>query len=163
MKKRQWLAPAITAALIANACAHDTSAPEPWRPLTVQEKDVAKANTAFGLNLLRVVHNREADGNLLLSPLSVSMALGMTLNGAAGTTYDAMRQTLAFDATSQHDINTAYSSLLRQLRARDPRVEIGIANSIWYNQGFEVLPTFADTVRHYFDAEVRQLDFGNST
>ena len=35
---------------------------------------------------------------------------------------------------------------------------IGIANSIWYNNGFTVLPTFSDTVRHYFDAEVRQMN-----
>jgi serine protease inhibitor len=151
-------------ALAAAACASDTSTnPEPQRPLTVQEKDVAKANTAFGLNLLRQVNSAEASGNILLSPLSVSMALGMTLNGANGTTFDAMRQTLAFDAQSQNEINNAYSGLLRQLRARDSKVEIGIANSIWYNNGFSVLPTFSDTVRHYFDAEVRQIDFSSST
>ena len=150
--------------LAATACASDsTTTPEPQRPLTVQEKDVARANTAFGLNLLRQVNSTEAAGNLLLSPLSVSMALGMTLNGANGTTFDAMRQTLAFDAQSQNEINNAYNGLLRQLRARDPSVEIGIANSIWYNNGFSVLPTFSDTVRHYFDAEVRQIDFSSST
>jgi serpin B len=150
---------------MAAACTHDSTmpeGPEPERPLTVQEKDVAKANTAFGLNLLHEVNATEPGGNLLLSPLSVSMALGMTLNGAATTTFDAMRQTLAFDAQTQQEINAAYSGLLRQLRARDPKVEIGIANSIWYNTGFSVLPAFADTVAHYFDAEVRQLDFANS-
>ena len=145
------------------ACATDTAMPEPERPLTIQETDVAKANTAFGLNLLREVSGNEPGSNILLSPLSVSLALGMTLNGANGTTFDAMRQTLAFAAQSQHDINTAYSGLLRQLRARDSKVEIGIANSIWYNNGFAVLPTFSDTVRHYFDAEVRQIDFASAT
>jgi serine protease inhibitor len=143
----------------AAACASDTAMPDQQRPLTIQETDVAKANTAFGLNLLRQVHATEANGNILLSPLSVSMALGMTLNGAKGTTFDAMRHTLAFAAQSQAEINTAYSGLLRQLKARDPRVEIGIANSIWYNTGFNVLPTFSDTVRAYFDAEVRQINF----
>ncbi len=148
--------------LLIAACARDTVTPEPKRPLTVQEQDVAKANTAFGFNLLRVVHQDEPAGNLLLSPLSVSMALGMTLNGAATTTFEAMRQTLAFDAQSQAQINEAYSGLLRQLRARDSKVEIGIANSIWYNQGFAVLPTFSDAVRNHFDSEVRQIDFASS-
>ena len=133
------------------------------RELTVQEKDVAKANTAFGLALLADMHATESGGNLLLSPLSVSMALGMTLNGANNATYDAMRRTLAFDAASQREINTAYSGLIQQLRARDPKVEFGLANSMWYNTGFPVYDTFVDTVRHYFDAEVRQLDFGASS
>jgi serpin B len=136
---------------------------EPPRDLTVQEKDVAKANTAFGLSLLDRVHRGQADGNILLSPLSVSMALGMTLNGAAGPTWDAMRQTLAFEASTQSQINAAYSGLIEQLRARDPKVEFGLANSIWYNTGFPVLPAFVDTVENYFDAEVRQIDFRSAT
>jgi len=132
------------------------------RELTVQEKDVAKANTAFGLALLADMHATESSGNLLLSPLSVSMALGMTLNGANSATYDAMRRTLAFDAASQQEINAAYSGLIQQLKARDHAVEFGLANSLWYDTGFPVYNTFVDTVRHYFDAEVRQLDFGAS-
>lgn len=130
------------------------------RAFTVQERDVAKANTAFGLNLLRDIHAENNNGNLLLSPLSISMALGMTMNGAAGTTFSAMRGTLGFEATLQQaEINAAYQGLIRQLRARDDNVEFGLANSIWYHQGFPVYNTFIDTVAHYFDAEVRALDF----
>lgn len=153
----------IPLCLLLLACSNGSSPTEQVRELTVQEKDVARANTNFGLNLLKQVHAAESSGNLLVSPLSVSMALGMTLNGANGETYDAMRRTLAFDATSQHEINSAYNGLIRQLRARDPKVEFGLANSIWYTTGFPVLPTFADSVRHYFDAEVRQLDFRSSS
>ena len=155
----------ILAALLA-ACANES--PETFGPtrtdtiraFTVQEKQIANANTAFGLNLLRDVHDAHADGNVMISPLSVSMALGMTLNGAVGTTFTDMRNTLGFDAAMQQpEVNAAYNGLLRQLRARDPKVEFAIANSIWYEQSFPVYPTFIDTVRHYFDAEVRGLNF----
>ena len=159
--------PLLTALIIA--CA--TEKPEPIGPdrpsptdtvraFTVQEREVAKANTSFGLNLLRDIHEERADGNLLVSPLSVSMALGMTLNGAVGTTFTDMRNTLGFASSMQQaEVNAAYNGLLRQLRARDAKVEFAVANSIWYEQTFPVYATFIDTVRHYFDAEVRALNF----
>ena len=44
----------------------------------------------------------------------------------------------------------------------DNRTQIGIANSIWVNQDYAVLPTFADINRDMYDATVQNLDFGNA-
>jgi serpin B len=38
-----------------------------------------------------------------------------------------------------------------------------LANSIWYNEGFDVLQTFIDTNKFYYDAEVASLDFSDPT
>src|SRR5688572_5027735 len=132
------------------------------RSLTAQEREVAAASNRFAFDLLREANTAETTKpNLMISPLSISMALGMTLNGAAGTTFDAMRGTLDFRNLGQAEINAAYRGLIGQLRARDENVEWGLANSIWYDRGFTAFPTFVDTVRHYFAAEVRQLDFAS--
>src|SRR5262245_6192069 len=40
-----------------------------------------------------------ADGNLALSPYSIAVALGMTLNGAGGVTAEEMRGVLGVDET----------------------------------------------------------------
>ena len=135
---------------------------DPVRDLTVNEQQVATSSNAFAFDLLQRAHAAEtAKPNFMISPLSVSMALGMTLNGAAGTTFDAMRGTLDFGGLAQPEINVAYKGLIGQLHARDPKVEWRLANSIWYDKSFTAFPTFVDTVRHYFDAEVRQLDFAS--
>jgi serine protease inhibitor len=133
--------------------------PEPVRPLTTQEQRVAGASVGFGLALLRQVHGAEAAPNLLVSPLSASMALGLTMNGAVGATYDAMRATLGFDGLSEAEINAAYRGLIAQLRARDPKVEFGLANSAWYERSFAVKAPFLEAAREHFDAEVQALDF----
>jgi serine protease inhibitor len=134
------------------------------RTLTAQEREVAAASNRFAFDLLREANASETSRpNLMISPLSISMALGMTLNGAAGTTFDAMRGTLDFRGLSQADINAAYRGLIGQLKVRDAKVEWGLANSIWYDNHFAAFPTFVDTVRHYFAAEVRQLDFASAT
>jgi serpin B len=132
---------------------------EPVRDLTAAELQVSSANTGFGLALLQEVLAVSSEPNVLLSPLSVSMALGMTTNGARGATHDAMRNTLGFGGLDEAAMNEAYAGLLRQLRARDADVDIAIANSVWHEQTFAVEQPFLDAAREHFDAEVRAIDF----
>jgi serpin B len=131
------------------------------RPLDVSEQKVVEGNNRFGFDLLRELNAEDPDSNIFISPLSASMALGMTLNGAATTTYEAMRGTLGFDDLSNEEINESYRDLIDLLVDLDPRVTFGIGNSIWYREGFPVEQDFLNTTREYFDAEVAALDFGD--
>jgi len=157
-------APVLALALAAAACDGSTSGPdnqEPVRAFTQQELQVSSANTRFGLDLLRGVHARATEPNLLISPLSASMALGMTLNGARASTWDAMRSALGFGGLAESDINEAYRGLIGQLRARDPGVEFKLANSVWHENTFAVETPFLDALRTYFDAQVTALNFAD--
>jgi serine protease inhibitor len=131
------------------------------RPLTRAEQEVIASSNDFAFALLREVHAREQAPNVFISPLSASMALGMTLNGAAGGTFDAMRATLGFAGLSQEEINRAYHDLVALLLDLDPRVELHIANSTWARDGFPFHAEFFDALRTWFDADARQLDFAD--
>jgi serine protease inhibitor len=164
--RQSMLLAAATAALLTTGCAERLTGPgrqEPVRPFTATEQRVSAANTAFGLGLLQELHAAESDPNLLISPLSASMALGMTLNGAVGSTWDAMRETLGFGEMTEAEINEAYRGLIAQLHARDPKVEFRLANSIWYLQGWAIRQPFLDAARQYFSAQVSALDFASPT
>jgi serine protease inhibitor len=158
-------APLLLAGLLLPACDRSPTAVddrlEPVRDLTAAEARVSSSNTAFGLRLLREVAAAELQPNVLISPLSASMALGMTLNGAHGTTYDAMRATLGFEGLTEEQINAAYRGLIAQLRARDPQVEFALANAIWHERSFAVQPAFLEAARAHFGAEVGALDFAS--
>lgn len=136
--------------------------PEPIRELTAQEAQVVEAETDFGLDLFRRVRADEGNENVFLSPLSVSMALGMTMNGADSTTYDAMRETLGFSDMSEPEINEAYRDLIDLLVDLDPKVTVEIANSIWHRDTFAVEEDFLDTNREHFDATVGAIDFDSN-
>ncbi len=155
------LALAIFVCLALASC--DTIGPEertePPRALTAQEEQLVEAEGRFGLTLFETISRDEPGANVFLSPLSVSMALGMTLNGARGETRAAMEETLELAGLSQAEINASYRSLIDLLRGLDPGVTFTLANSIWYRQGFAVRQAFIDTSRKYFDAEVAALDF----
>lgn len=132
------------------------------RALTVTEREIIDASNTFAFDLLREVHAREgASPNVFLSPLSASMALAMTMNGAAGETFDEMRATLGFAGLGQDEINRSYRDLTAMLLELDARVELEIANSTWARQGFPFEPAFFDAVTEWFDAEARELDFAD--
>jgi len=147
--------------LVAAGCATSPSDEqgEPPRAFRVDELAVSKANTTFGLELFAAVHDAAANPNVMISPLSVSMALGMTANGAEDETLRAMRETLGFGTMPEDSVNAAYQGLIAQLRARDRNVEFRLANSIWHEQTFAVEAPFLALARDHFDAEVRGIDF----
>ncbi len=131
------------------------------RDLTASETHLVAASNGFAFRLLQEVALRQSpDANVFISPLSVSMALGMTWNGAAGTTEQAMQSTLGLAGMSRDDINQSYRSLIDLLRGLDSKVAFTLANSIWYRQGFSFEPAFFDVTRTFFDAQVTGLDFG---
>jgi serine protease inhibitor len=147
---------------LALSCSKDFSLPSPpaqeheWRPL---EKEVLSASSRFGITLFKEIAKAEPGKNVFISPFSVSAALGMTLNGAAGQTETDMRNVLGFAGMEKADINRAYQNLLSWLAQADPKVALEIAQSIWYRLGFPVETSFIETNRTCFDALVRGLDF----
>jgi serpin B len=128
------------------------------RPLTVAEEAVIAGSNAFALDLLREVAGDTAS-NVFLSPLSASMALGMTLNGTAADTWTQMRDVLGFAGLDEPEINEAYHDLIALLLDLDPAVTLGLGNSIWAREGIPFDTAFYERVTEYFDAEVREMDF----
>jgi len=133
------------------------------RALSAGEQKIIAANNEFSFALFRQLGAAESDSNVFVSPLSASMALGMAMTGASGTTFDEMRATLGFGTTSESEIDQGYKSLITLLRGLDPGVDFRIANSIWTREGFPVTPAFLDAGRTWFDAQAASLDFASPT
>lgn len=132
----------------------------------IDEKAIAvvSANNAFGFQLFSKINEATADSeNIVLSPLSASMALGMTMNGANGATRTAMENTLEVDGLTVEEINESYKTLVGALTTVDPKVTTEIPNSIWYKNSFSVLEDFIKVNQDYFNAEVNPLDFYDPT
>ncbi|MCB0509377.1 MAG: serpin family protein, partial [Bacteroidetes bacterium] len=129
--------------------------------LTEKHKSLVGASNAFGFNLYQeVASNESAEANIILSPLSVSTALGMLLNGAAGQTETSILNTLGLDLSTDEN-NASVRDLLDFLPNVDTQVQTSIANSIWYEESFNVIPEFIQVNQDNFDAEVSALDFSD--
>lgn len=97
---------------------------------------LVSANTKFAFNLFRELVAEDIHRNIFISPLSISMALALTYNGAEGTTKDAMAKTLNFGNMTLEEINREYSNLIESLENVDQAVKLLIGNSVWMEKGF---------------------------
>lgn len=151
----------VTFLLSASQCTKSPNEPANIRELTSLEKTIIDSDNSFGLKLFQEIVKTQKDSNIFISPLSVSMALGMTLNGASGTTREAMINTLELPGLSDQQINESYQSLIELLEGLDPKVKFQIANSIWYRNDMTFEQSFIDGNKRYFDALVSALDFAD--
>ena len=121
---------------------------------------LVEADATFSIEMFKkaVALEKEAE-NVFISPLSISVALGMAMNGANGSTHEEMVEVLGFGELNQNEINIGYESLIKDLNTADEKVQMEIANSIWSKQGFPVKEDFYSTLEDYFDAEAQELDF----
>jgi serine protease inhibitor len=126
--------------------------------------ELIEADGKFGIDLFKnIMGMPTVPENVMISPISVAMALGMTYNGAEGATKTAFEVALRNQGLSRDEINNIHKTLLAYLLQADPKVVLEIANSIWYKQGFDVLQEFIDLNKNYYGAEVRDLNFSDPT
>ncbi len=143
------------------ACEKNSNGPlELHFHITKNTEKLIAADNEFGIDLFReVVANENEDSNIFMSPISVSIALAMTYNGAEGATKEAMENTLNKEGLTVEEINEIYKNLISGLLSVDPKVVLEIANSIWHDESFTVEEEFININQAYYDAEVNALDF----
>jgi serpin B len=127
--------------------------------LTLKQKEVVASANRFAFDLFKPVVAGEAEGkNIMISPFSVTSALSMTLNGAAGGTFDAVKSALRYDGMSLEEINDTYRKLVTEMIPVDERVVMEIANSVWAENQFPVKKEFIDALKEWYKAEARNFD-----
>ena len=150
--------------LLFTACQKNPGSLPGPKPINLDQKSLSllKADNVFAFEIFKqILQNEEDEKNIMISPLSISLALAMTYNGADGATKEAMENTLHLHGLSTTDINKSYKSLINALLSVDPKVIMEIANSIWYREDFSVEESFLNINKTYYDAEVAKLNFSD--
>jgi serpin B len=116
-----------------------------------------EGNTAFALDLYGKL--RQRPGNLVLSPSSISLALGMIYAGARGETERQMASVLHFEL-SQERVHPALAALAQALRSVGPaEPQLAIANRLWAREGFSLREAFLNVTRDHYGAELGRTVF----
>ena len=133
-----------------------TAAERPASPQADRDATVA-GDTAFAFDLYGQLKSK--DGNLFVSPYSISSALAMTYAGAKGNTADEMAKTMHF-TMSQDKLHPAYADRLKALNGDTKRAYLlSVANALWGQQGYPWRDEFLALAKANYDAGLNPIDF----
>jgi len=143
-------------------------APEP-QPMSVSDSDLsaaARSINAFSGELYGRV--AKTPGNLIVSPASISIALGMTYQGATGETANEFRAALQVE-DSKLDPAAWHAAMGRlgtdwtsspEGEHRNPPPEIALANRLFGAKKLKFDPGFLSDSEKTYGASMERLDFG---
>ena len=126
--------------------------------LTDEERQLVKSNNDFAIRLFRQARDERSS---IMSPLSITYALGMMNNGAAGQTQQEINDVLGFGETGADAINQFCRKMLTESGQLDKETRVDIANTIYVNNhwGYELKEPFIQKANEYYDAQPETRDF----
>lgn len=120
-----------------------------------------KSTQNFSINLFKQTYKNGE--NTLISPTSAFLALGMTANGADGSTLKEFTNILGKYDMKIDDLNRAYKAYSNDLTEKHGSTTIYNANSIWFRTGLKVKKSFLQNNADFFGAGARALNFDNKS
>lgn len=133
--------------------------------LTAEQQQMRDNNNEFACRLFRTINEqKEGNGSLIVSPISVTYMLGMLNTGADGQTRQQIADVLGL-GSSVMEINEYCKKMIDEAPRVDPSVTVQIANCIDVNSalGITLVPQFKTDMQNYYSAQIEALDFTKSS
>ncbi|XP_051512479.1 neuroserpin-like [Myxocyprinus asiaticus] len=125
--------------------------------------DVPEDVTAeFSVRLYHQLQITGGEENIIFSPLSVALALGMVELGARGSSLEEIRQAVGYSHFREDEEFSLLSNLTQALSTDEEQYVVRLANSLFLQTGVHFSEDFLHLMNKYFKAEVETVDFSES-
>jgi serine protease inhibitor len=153
----------LSSLVMIASCEKTDTDDQPGDPVIIfteeYQKQVIDSANRFAFDLFKpVIADAKGTENIMISPFSITSALSMTLNGADGETFEAMRKALRLEDKTLQQINETYLKLMTEMVPVDQRVILEIANSVWVEKRLTVKEPFMTALETWYKAEARDID-----
>jgi len=125
------------------------------RPLLVA------ASNSLGLDLHKKLARETPNTNLLVSPVSVYLAMAMASIGAGGETLTEIARALWVNTIPENEWAEVFAELVPTLRYSAIGQELRLANSVWVKDGRRLRPDYEQALKQCFEAEITSLPFSD--
>ncbi|XP_043487510.1 uncharacterized protein LOC122514639 isoform X1 [Polistes fuscatus] len=113
----------------------------------------------FNVDLLQEII-KENEGNVIVSPTSIKLALTILAEGAGGETREEIHNALRF-TKNMYQIRVTSQRALTALKSVKNGTEIDGATRLWAKNGLPITQSYRFVLRQYYDTDVQFLDFSD--
>ena len=129
--------------------------------LAQNQQKLIQGQNAFNFQLFSQIYStQESVANVLISPLSISIALLLLFNTCEpnGGLQIAILKAFGFRGMTLRDVNeAAHVSLKAIAQSANPQLNLNLANSVWVLEGTTVESSRVQALVDYYDAEVQSF------
>lgn len=124
----------------------------------IEPKQIEAMNR-LGMQLIRELGTQEASRgkNLLISPYSISVGMGMAYLGSEGETRREIAEAMGWSGQDDEQLNITQAALYQLLTHPGSEIEMEIANAVWIKNGVTVEDEYKANLRQTFEAEIGSL------
>ena len=119
---------------------------------------LTEGNTEFAIALYKQVARQ--DGNVAISPLNISLAIGMLYAGAAGKTATEIAAAARFKLPEEK-LHSEFAALVDDMEARIGKwgAMLSFADGIWLDRHCEPSPRYTAVLSEFYHAAAETVDF----
>ena len=120
----------------------------------------ADRTNLFGISLLVKLMANRNEANIVISPFSLELALGMVYAGCTGTSAEELSHVVGF--SPQTGSQEVFFPGMKLSTALPPTITLKIANSLWCDRSAKLRPTFEAKVKELFNPQIESVDLGTA-
>lgn len=115
----------------------------------------------FDWKLSKIIDKGE-QGNMILSPVSVKLVLGMLYLGLQGHAAEEIEKALSFNSSVRTEVIRKFSKIMQSLeRSKNNEYELSIGSKLFFDLTATIQPQFQKDLNTYYQSSVQQINFKN--
>ncbi|XP_030072646.1 neuroserpin [Microcaecilia unicolor] len=118
-----------------------------------------EAMTEFSVNIYHKLRATGENENIVFSPLSICIALGILELASHGSTLKEIKHVMGFDSFKNGEEFGFLKDLSNELTAKENPYLMNIVNSLYVQNGFHLHNSFLQMAERYFKARTESVDF----
>ena len=130
---------------------------------TQEEQSYIKQNNDLAFSVIKYLQEVDSSENVVFSPLVLMTNLSLAANGASGETLDEFKKMLGVQDINLDVLNSFCKKVINNSTVNDSVVSIYMGNFIAINHDREILDSYLDVAKDYYDAEVESMDFSSAS
>lgn len=121
---------------------------------------MVEGQVEFTLDLFKQVSKGKEASNVVLSPLSISLALAMTAAGAKGPTREQIAKCIKLpEGEPMHVFSSQLKSVVLADGSAAGGPQLALANRVWVEQSVKLKPGFQKVLKDSYGSEAASVDF----